>query len=75
MVVGGVIGNALKGDQEEYLEAGVDALLTEPVTEAALKRCLFPADERRKQAAAERQRRTSDTLSVSVLGPSSLGPS
>ncbi|KAG8950868.1 hypothetical protein FRC04_007100 [Tulasnella sp. 424] len=71
----GVTGKALKEDQEEYFEAGVDAVLTKPVTEADLRRCLFSADERRKQAAAERQRRTSDAPPVSVLGPSPSGPS
>ncbi|KAG8924228.1 hypothetical protein FRC00_005369 [Tulasnella sp. 408] len=71
----GVTGNALKEDQEEYLEAGVDAVLTKPVAEGDLKKCLFSADERRKQAAAERQRRTSDAPSVSVPDPSPSGPS
>lgn len=71
----GVTGNALKEDQEEYLEAGVDAVLTKPVAEADLKKCLFSADERRKQAAAERQRRTSDAPSVSVAELSPPGPS
>ncbi|KAG8945590.1 hypothetical protein FRC04_000637 [Tulasnella sp. 424] len=71
----GVTGNALKEDQEEYLEAGVDAVLTKPVAEGDLKRCLFSADERRKQAAVERQRRTSDAPSISAPGPSPPGPS
>ncbi|KAJ1306708.1 hypothetical protein OPQ81_007700 [Rhizoctonia solani] len=44
----GVTGNALKEDQEEYYEAGVDYLLTKPVLEPSLKRMLVMADERRR---------------------------
>ncbi|OBZ73632.1 Histidine kinase 5 [Grifola frondosa] len=44
----GVTGNALLTDQQEYLEAGVDKVLTKPVLEKSLKMMLAIADERRK---------------------------
>ncbi|KAI0628055.1 hypothetical protein C8Q77DRAFT_1245956 [Trametes polyzona] len=44
----GVTGNALLSDQQEYLEAGVDHVLTKPVLEKSLKSMLAIADERRK---------------------------
>ncbi|CAE6370982.1 unnamed protein product [Rhizoctonia solani] len=44
----GVTGNALKEDQEEYYEAGVDHVLTKPVLERSLKQMLVMADERRR---------------------------
>ncbi|KAG8975849.1 hypothetical protein FRC05_005059 [Tulasnella sp. 425] len=44
----GVTGNALKEDQMEYLDAGVDAVLTKPVKEASLKNFLRVALERKK---------------------------
>ncbi|KAF8892172.1 hypothetical protein BD779DRAFT_1784373 [Infundibulicybe gibba] len=44
----GVTGNALLDDQKEYLEAGVDYVLTKPVLEKSLKDMLVLADERRK---------------------------
>ncbi|KAG9043908.1 hypothetical protein FS837_008985 [Tulasnella sp. UAMH 9824] len=44
----GVTGNALKEDQNEYLDAGVDAVLTKPVKEASLKNFLRIAMERKK---------------------------
>ncbi|KAJ3504573.1 hypothetical protein NLJ89_g7867 [Agrocybe chaxingu] len=44
----GVTGNALLSDQEEYLEAGVDRVLTKPVLERSLRDILIQADERRK---------------------------
>ncbi|QRV74014.1 protein-histidine kinase [Ceratobasidium sp. AG-Ba] len=44
----GVTGNALKEDQEEYYEAGVDQVLTKPVLERSLKQMLVMADERRR---------------------------
>ncbi|KAF8757545.1 His Kinase A (phosphoacceptor) domain [Rhizoctonia solani] len=40
--------NALKEDQEEYYEAGVDHVLTKPVLERSLKQMLVMADERRR---------------------------
>ncbi|KAG8901542.1 hypothetical protein FRB99_005224 [Tulasnella sp. 403] len=46
----GVTGNALKEDQQEYLEAGVDAVLTKPVKETSLRNFLHLADERRRSA-------------------------
>ncbi|CAE6417607.1 unnamed protein product [Rhizoctonia solani] len=44
----GVTGNALKEDQEEYYEAGVDHVLTKPVLEGSLKQMLVMADGRRR---------------------------
>ncbi|KAF8806887.1 hypothetical protein BYT27DRAFT_7140360 [Phlegmacium glaucopus] len=44
----GVTGNALLGDQEEYLDAGVDRVLTKPVLERSLKDILILADEKRR---------------------------
>ncbi|RDB15349.1 Autoinducer 2 sensor kinase/phosphatase LuxQ [Hypsizygus marmoreus] len=44
----GVTGNALLGDQKEYLEAGVDRVLTKPVLERSLRDMLVQAEERRK---------------------------
>jgi len=44
----GVTGNALLSDQEEYLDAGVDRVLTKPVLERSLKDILIVADEKRK---------------------------
>ncbi|GJE93893.1 hybrid sensor histidine kinase/response regulator [Phanerochaete sordida] len=45
----GVTGNALLSDQQEYLEAGVDRVLTKPVYEKSLKNVLAYADERRRR--------------------------
>ncbi|KAH9930211.1 uncharacterized protein B0H18DRAFT_1116910 [Fomitopsis serialis] len=45
----GVTGNALLTDQQEYLEAGADYVLTKPVLEKSLKSMLVIADERRKR--------------------------
>lgn len=42
----GVTGNALLTDQEEYLEAGVDKVLTKPVRERNLRSILALASER-----------------------------
>ncbi|KAF9653820.1 hypothetical protein BDM02DRAFT_3215706 [Thelephora ganbajun] len=47
----GVTGNALLPDQEEYLEAGADHVLTKPVREENLRGMLSVADERRKTRA------------------------
>ncbi|KAF9649944.1 hypothetical protein BDM02DRAFT_3093963 [Thelephora ganbajun] len=47
-LVVGVTGNALLPDQEEYLEAGVDHILTKPVREENVRKMLVIADERRK---------------------------
>ncbi|PPQ64353.1 hypothetical protein CVT24_008422 [Panaeolus cyanescens] len=44
----GVTGNALLSDQAEYLEAGVDQVLTKPVLERSLRDVLVQASERRK---------------------------
>ncbi|KAI0318763.1 hypothetical protein OF83DRAFT_1231076 [Amylostereum chailletii] len=43
----GVTGNALLSDQEEYLDAGVDRVLTKPVLERSMKGMLMFAAERR----------------------------
>ncbi|KAF8902397.1 hypothetical protein CPB84DRAFT_1678868 [Gymnopilus junonius] len=44
----GVTGNALLSDQEEYLSAGVDRVLTKPVLERSLRDILVLAEDRRK---------------------------
>lgn len=49
----GVTGNALLTDQQEYLEAGVDKVLTKPVLERSLRDALQAADERRKNFSRE----------------------
>ncbi|KAJ7809043.1 hypothetical protein B0H14DRAFT_3481734 [Mycena olivaceomarginata] len=46
--------NALLEDQEEYIAAGADHVLTKPVNEQALRRMLVLADARRKGKAAAR---------------------
>ncbi|TFK48405.1 hypothetical protein OE88DRAFT_1713978 [Heliocybe sulcata] len=51
----GVTGNALLQDQEDYLQAGVDYVLTKPVLEKSLRSMLALADERRKRAQLEHQ--------------------
>lgn len=45
----GVTGNALLSDQQEYLDAGVDHVLTKPVYEKSLRAMLVIAEERRKR--------------------------
>lgn len=42
------VGNALLPDQEEYLEAGADYILTKPVREESVRKMLAIADERKK---------------------------
>ncbi|KAF9653821.1 hypothetical protein BDM02DRAFT_3086441 [Thelephora ganbajun] len=44
----GVTGNALLPDQEEYLAAGVDYILTKPVREENLRSMLLIGDEQQK---------------------------
>ncbi|KAF6761807.1 hypothetical protein DFP72DRAFT_879693 [Ephemerocybe angulata] len=46
----GVTGNALLTDQQEYLSAGVDKVLTKPVLEIGLREMLVAAEERRREA-------------------------
>jgi osomolarity two-component system, sensor histidine kinase SLN1 len=46
----GITGNALKEDQVEYMEAGLDRVLTKPVLERSLKERLKLALDRRKMA-------------------------
>ena len=41
------VGNALLPDQEEYLEAGADHVLTKPVREENVRKMLVIADERK----------------------------
>ncbi|CAE6529714.1 unnamed protein product [Rhizoctonia solani] len=48
----GVTGNALTEDQQEYLQAGANHVLTKPVLEKSLKAMLVLADERRKPPGA-----------------------
>jgi len=45
----GVTGNALVSDQDEYLAAGVNHILTKPVLERSLKAMLTIADHQRSQ--------------------------
>jgi CheY-like chemotaxis protein len=52
----GVTGNALLDDQQEYLAAGVDHVLTKPVLERSLRGMLLLADERRKRASPSVER-------------------
>ncbi|CAL1717262.1 unnamed protein product [Somion occarium] len=52
----GVTGNALLTDQQEYLEAGVDHVLTKPVYEKSLKGMLSIADDRRKRGTPASER-------------------
>lgn len=49
----GVTGNALLSDQKEYLEAGVDRVLTKPVRERNLRSMLALASERLSTGATE----------------------
>ena len=44
----GITGNALKEDQAEYMEAGLDRVLIKPVLERSLKEMLSHALDRRK---------------------------
>lgn len=44
----GITGNALKEDQVEYMEAGLDRVLTKPVMERSLREALRYALDRRK---------------------------
>ncbi|KAG8901544.1 hypothetical protein FRB99_005226 [Tulasnella sp. 403] len=65
----GVTGNALKEDQQEYLDAGVDAVLTKPVKEASLKNCLYAADGRRRSTAQERAASDDDDVTTTPKPP------
>ncbi|KAG8925262.1 hypothetical protein FRC02_009810 [Tulasnella sp. 418] len=47
-LVVGITGNAMQDDQEEYLQAGVNHVLTKPVLERSIKTMLIAADERRR---------------------------
>jgi osomolarity two-component system, sensor histidine kinase SLN1 len=44
----GITGNALKEDQAEYMEAGLDKVLTKPVLERSLKEMLKLVLDRRR---------------------------
>ncbi|KAF8727525.1 hypothetical protein AX14_007338 [Amanita brunnescens Koide BX004] len=48
----GVTGNALLSDQEEYLKAGADRVLTKPVTLSSVQDILGLANERRRRQLA-----------------------
>lgn len=63
----GVTGNALLTDQQDYLDAGVDHVLTKPVYEKSLKTMLAIAEERRGQGtpASEKPGLTLPTTSTS----------
>ena len=43
-----LVGNALLPDQEEYLEAGADHVLTKPVREENVRKMLAVAEQRKK---------------------------
>lgn len=47
-MVCGVTGNAMKEDQDEYIESGADYVLTKPVMEASVKTMLQYAKDRRQ---------------------------
>ncbi|KDQ49238.1 hypothetical protein JAAARDRAFT_43030 [Jaapia argillacea MUCL 33604] len=51
-LVVGVTGNALLSDQQEYLDAGVDHVLTKPVLERSLRNMVEVAAQRRKHTSA-----------------------
>lgn len=54
MFLVGITGNALKEDQVEYMEAGLDRVLTKPVLERSLKEMLrFALDRRRSTSSTE----------------------
>lgn len=46
----GCTGNALREDQDEYLEAGADRVLTKPIKQAALEEAI---DQARKRLTGE----------------------
>ncbi|GJJ11166.1 hypothetical protein Clacol_005398 [Clathrus columnatus] len=58
----GVTGNALLSDQDEYLEAGVNKVLTKPVHERNLKVALNAADVLRKQRSTPQSEQHLDPL-------------
>ena len=45
----GASGNAIASDQQDFLAAGLDALLTKPVLERSLRTILLQAKQRRKE--------------------------
>ncbi|KAF8579926.1 hypothetical protein K439DRAFT_1522413 [Ramaria rubella] len=59
----GVTGNALLSDQDEYLDAGANKVLTKPVQERSLKLALSIADQLKKQ-------RSSTFEGPGILSPS-----
>jgi DNA-binding response OmpR family regulator len=58
----GITGNALKEDQVEYMEAGLDRVLTKPVLERSLKEMLRIALARKRA----RSKPTSFSIGISV---------
>lgn len=61
MIVG-VTGNAMKEDQDEYLECGADFVLIKPVMEVNVKQMIEEAKDRRRAAAAIRTTTTTTQL-------------
>jgi osomolarity two-component system sensor histidine kinase SLN1 len=53
-------GNALQSDQDDYLEAGADYVLTKPVLEKNLRGMLVLAQERKAAFAAADDHMTTD---------------
>ncbi|KAF5351333.1 hypothetical protein D9758_008026 [Tetrapyrgos nigripes] len=51
LFVVGLTGNALKHDQEQYLDAGVDKVVTKPITNQSIMEILREADNKWKKAA------------------------
>ena len=47
----GCTGNALKPDQDEYLEAGADRILTKPIKQKGVEECLVAARTRLQEEA------------------------
>ena len=42
----GCTGNALRSDQDEYLSAGADCILTKPIKQTAIEECIREARKR-----------------------------
>lgn len=68
-IVCGVTGNAMKEDQDEYLEAGADFVLTKPVMEASIKTIIQHAQDKVVlQADKPREIPRSTTVSFPIMG-------
>ena len=57
----GCTGNALKQDQDEYLSAGADRILTKPIKQAAVEDAVMEA-ARKKLERLDNERNTRQTL-------------